>query len=92
MVLLLRDSPNQKRNDNARVKILSKINKEDITLFTGSAPKGGPIRCKITLNSNEEVGFVTNEAYILVGGSKVYMPLFEDFVAQIRGDRNRMRI
>ncbi|MGF7036572.1 hypothetical protein J2T17_007646 [Paenibacillus mucilaginosus] len=72
------------------VKILSKINKEDITPYTGPAPKGGPIRCKITLNSNEEVGFVTNGAYILVGGGKVYMPLFGDFVAQIRGDRNRI--
>ncbi|MCK9859273.1 hypothetical protein CFI03_011830 [Paenibacillus sp. ATY16] len=70
--------------------MLSKINKEDITPYTGPAPKGGPTRFVITLVSNEKVGFVKNGDYLLVDGGKVYLPEFSEFVDQIRKDKSRI--
>jgi hypothetical protein len=57
--------------------------------YTGSAPKGGPIRLELTIRSNETLSFASSRDYLLVGRGQVYFPEFFKFVTKVS---NKQRI
>ena len=70
------------------VRILHRVNKEDIEPYHGPAPKGGPFSVTLLLKSDEQFTLTLNGDYILCQGNQISQPEFREFKKQFRRSFN----
>ncbi|MBP3966533.1 hypothetical protein [Paenibacillus lignilyticus] len=83
MWLCCNQIPLTKDEINTLVTLLKKVQKNEISPYTGPGPKGGPRRINLYLKSNEQLTFVLNGDGILLGRNQIYLPEIREFVENI---------